>query len=761
LIKYNFGLTIEKRIDMGRNTSNLLVLAVAILGIQFSAGAQTPLIRYGDRMFHQFNFSEALEIYKSAMRKDTGSIYLKTRIADCYRLMGDPVNSEPYYAVLAKSNAANPINKYYYGQALRSNMKYLQAADAFQTYIEYTGHPSGGVQECIDGIKKVGKLAKDNGLYALENALTINSDKSDFAPSFFVNKSVMFSSNRSLHQAVMKEDEWSGAGFLRAFTTASLYTRVYMTPEIIRARGFNETYHEGPASYDKVTHELYITRSNVARKKLETVRTKIYKVTCDTATGKFTSDIVEAVPFNSNDYSVMHPTISEDGSTMFFASDMPDREAQGGMDLYVSVRDKSGHWGAAKNLGTDINTMGDEMFPFIASDSALYFASNGHEGLGGLDIYRSYLLPGGQWSMPKNLGFPINTNYDDFGYIIDDKGTDGRMVSNRPGGKGSDDIYSFVRKEISVVGQVLDQASLQPVDDVNIYLKEDGAQDFTSDKTDRSGGFCFSVKPHTQYTLRTSKLGYAARIVPVVTRQNTSRCVVYISKIGAVQLLVHIDDGVTKQPVSGATGLITDMQTGENARFLTDVSGLVFADIVLNHQYKIDLDKKNIDNNKYYLPETRIVSSESLINGDTLKVTMYVNQNTVNYVANLNKIYFDLDKWNIRPDAKAELNKVVQTLKENPNWKIQVSAHTDCRETDAYNVRLSQRRANSTMKYLVSKGIESYRLFPIGYGKAQPAVKCTCQEGQPSDCTEEQHQLNRRVEFIILNQDILSDASKN
>ena len=747
---------------MKKFTQTLVLALIAFLMSAHEAQAQTPLVRYGDRQFHQFNFRSALDIYKSALRKDTGNIYLKSRIADCYRLMDDPISSEPYYAQLAKNKAADPINKYYYAQALRSNMKYMQAAAAFQSYLSYTGKPNAGVQECIDGTKKVDKMSRDNGLYAIENLLVVNSPASDFGPAFFVKRSVIFSSNRDRHQAIRHMDDWSGQGFLRAYTTASMSTRVYEAPVLIKSKGFNKTYHEGPAFFNKVTNELYITRSNVARKKLQTVRTKIYKVICDTASGKFVSAITEGVPFNSSDYSVMHPSISADGRTMFFASDMPGPDAQGGMDLYTSTRDENGNWGPPHNLGNGINTLGDEMFPFIAADSALYFASNGHEGLGGLDIYRSFQLPGGQWSRPKNLGYPINTNYDDFGYIIDEKGVDGMLVSNRPGGKGSDDIYSFVRKEISVVGQVLDQATLQPVEDVNVYLKEDDLDNAipTADRSDRNGGFCFSVKPHTQYTLKTSKLGYAARVVPIVTRQNTSRCVVYISKIGAVQMLVTIEDAVTKQRINGATGLITDMQTNENAKFQTDATGIVFADIVLNHQYKIDLDKMPIGDNKYYLPETRIVSSESLINGDTLKVNIDVNQNTINYVANLDIIYFDLDKWNIRPDAKIELDKVVKTMKENPSWHVQVSAHTDCRETEAYNVRLSQRRASATVKYLVANGIEAYRLFPIGYGKTRPAVKCDCYADHTSDCSEAQHQMNRRVEFVILNEDEISDAGK-
>jgi outer membrane protein OmpA-like peptidoglycan-associated protein len=747
-----------------RKSTPTLTLIIAVFATAFSIHAQTPLIKYGDRQFHQFNFRSAIEIYKSALRKDTGSIYLKTKIADCYRLLGDPIRSEQYYAVLAKSSTADPINKYYYAQALRSNMKYLQAGDAFQSYLDYTGKPNASVQECIEGTKVVAKMVKDNGQYALENVLAANSKGSDFGPAFFVNKTVIFSSNRDRHQAIKHQDEWSGAGFLRAYTTASLSTRVYQTPTIIKAKHFNKTYHEGPAFFNKVTNELYITRSNIARKKQQTVKTKIYKVICDPSSGKFMTKIEEGVPFNSNEYSVMHPAISPDGKTMFFASDMPGKDAQGGMDLYVSYRAENSQWGAPQNLGSGINTMGDEMFPFIAADSALYFASNGHAGLGGLDIYRSFQLPGGQWSRPKNLGYPINTNYDDFGYIIDEKGVDGMFVSNRPGGKGSDDLYSFVRKEINVVGQVLDQATLLPIEDVNLTLKEDNAETSIPDKSDKNGGFCFAVKPRTQYTLSTSKLGYAARVVPIVTRQNTSRCVIYLSKLGAVQMLVTIEDAVTKLPIEGATGVITDMQTNENAKFQTDATGIVFADIVLNHQYKIDLDKKPTGENKYYLPETRIVSSSSLINGDTLKVVIDATQNMINYIlSDLRKIYFDLDKSNIRPDAKIELDKVVKTLKDNPSWHVQVSAHTDCRETEDYNVRLSQRRANSTVKYLVAHGIESYRLFPIGYGKTQPAVRCTCTgaEDRNSDCTEDQHQLNRRVEFIILNQGEISDAGKN
>lgn len=722
--------------------------------------AQSVLARYGDRQFHQFRFKDALETYQLALKKDKENIYLQTRIADCYRLLGDHLNAEKAYAPLATNNAVDPINKFYYAQQLRYNKKYELAGGAFESYLTYTGKPNVSVQQCIIGTKELAKLQYDNGRYAVENQLRLNSEGSEFAPAYFVEKQILLSSNRDQKTAIVRRDNWSGRGFLRLYSSSSLTTRVMMDPKLFKARHFNTTFHEGPSAYSAATHELFITRSNGKKKKPETVKTKLYKVTCDPQYGFFVSELSDAVPFNSDQYSVMHPALTSDGNTMFFASDMPAPEAQGGMDIYVTMRTVSGQWGQPRNLGADINSMGDDMFPFITGDSALYFASDGHAGLGGLDIYRSYMLPDGSWSRPRNLGAPVNTNYDDFSYIMEPAGVNGMFASDRPGGKGGDDLYSFVRKEINIVGQVVDKDTHLPVDDVKITLKENDTDFATEDQSDRHGGFCFGAKPRTQYTLTTSKLGYAAREVPVVTREGTTKRIVYITRIGAVHLLVSIQDAVTHRPINRATGVITDMNTKENAQFLTDASGVVYADIVLGHKYKIDVDKKPAGDNKYYLSEVKVVSSETLVNGDTLKVIMDLNQNTVNYTASLGNIYFDLDKWNIRPDAAVELDKVVNALRENPTWRIQVAAHTDCRESDQYNMLLSQRRASSTVAYLEQHGIQRLRLSPIGYGKTRPAIYCDCTPDGQSGCSEEQHQMNRRVEFVILNSDALSAAQK-
>lgn len=734
--------------------SGILLLFLSLCSAQLFA--QKIMTSYGDKQFHQFKFKDALETYQLALKKDTANVYIQTRIADCYRLIGDHPNAEKAYAPLAANNAADPMNRFYYAQQLRYNKKYDMAGKAYESYLAYTGKPNISVRQCIIGTRELGRLQYDNGRYAIEKQLHLSSAGSDFAPAYFVNKQVILSSNRDQNTPIIRRDNWSERGFLRLYYSSSLTTQVFTDPRLVKSKNFNNKFHEGPATYCPATHELFITRSNSNKRKPETVKTKLYKVVCEPQYGFFMSEISEAVPFNSNEYSVMHPAVTADGTTMYFASDMPAPGAQGGMDIYVTRRQTSGQWGTLRNLGPDINSLGDDMYPFISGDSALYFASDGHAGLGGLDIYRSYMLSDGSWSRPKNLGAPVNTNFDDFSYVMDDKGMNGMFASDRPGGKGGDDIYSFVRKELNIVGQVIDQDTHLPVEDVKVILKEKSPESAAEDQSDRNGGFCFDAKANTQYTLSTSKLGYAARELSVFTSDKTTKRVIYITRLGAVHLLVNIEDAVTHQPINKATGVITDMNTKENAQFLTDASGIVYADIVLGHQYKIDVDKKPMGDNKYYLSELKVVFSETLVNGDTLKVTMPLHQNTVNYIASLQNIYFDLDKWHIRPDAAVELDKVLTVMKDNPAWRIQVSAYTDCRESEQYNLLLSQRRANAVVAYLTQRGISGLRLRPVGFGKTRPAISCHCTADGSSVCTEEQHQLNRRVEFVILPSDALS-----
>ena len=175
----------------------------------------------------------------------------------------------------------------------------------------------------------------------------------------------------------------------------------------------------------------------------KTVKLKLYRLVYLPNENRWGDQLIEAVPFNDREYSVGHAALTADGQTLYFASDKPG--GYGGVDIYKSVRDQSGNWAAPTNLGPSINTSGDEMFPFVSNDGTLYFSSNGHLGLGGLDVFSATAVSTKEgWSAPENLGFPINTNSDDFGYIIDKENKNGYFVSNRAGGKGDDDIYKFV-----------------------------------------------------------------------------------------------------------------------------------------------------------------------------------------------------------------------------------------------------------------------------------------------------------------------------
>lgn len=387
---------------------------------------------------------------------------------------------------------------------------------------------------------------------------------------------------------------------------------------------------------------------------------KIYKANLDEK-GKWEN--ITPLPFNSDSYQTAHPTLSPDGKMMYFVSDMPG--SLGKSDLYKVAISEDGTFGTPINLGKTINTEGRETYPFVTAKNELYFSSDGHPGLGGLDIFAAKIPEDGNFTNIQNIGEEANSPKDDFAFIINTDTKRGFLSSNRDGGEGNDDIYKFLETrelfiEQAIFGVVTDAKTNEVLPNTKITLLDEKFNKIAETTTDEKGYYEFlKLEPNTKYYLRTEKPEYDVKEIPVITGKEDGR----------TEVNIELDKTAQPIPVGG------------------DI-----ADV-----FKINL------------------------------------------------IYFDLDKWNIRPDAAIDLAKVLDVLEQYPTMKIDIRSHTDSRASHAYNEKLSDRRAKSTMAWLVSKGISKDRLTAKGYGETQLVNKCA----DGVQCSEAEHQLNRRSQFII------------
>ncbi len=499
------------------------------------------------------------------------------------------------------------------------------------------------------------------GEYTIKN-LDINTKYSDFGPAFLGKEKVIFAAPSEGTMVVRKVWKENGQQFLDLYT--GLITDDRQLIDKKRLSGDVDTkYHEGGVAVSKDLKTLYYTSNNYYKKEFLTDSAginnlQIFRSTLDIE-GRWTE--VEKLPFNDNEYSIGHPALSHDDKKLYFVSDMPG--GYGEADIYVVDIHDDGSFSTPRNLGSRINTAGKDMFPYIGKDNILYFSSDGHQGYGKLDIYASKIFDSSV-SRPINLGEPINSEEDDFAYIIDDEKDRGFFSSNRTEGKGDDDLYSFlanpglyVHCTQPIAGVVRSESSGEALPGAKVVLVGDNGEEIESVVADAYG----------KYTLT--------------------------------------------QAMCNGSAIVIGSKDG-------------------------------------YLNDEKTVMTINDIDAAALQLDLNLPDQFVSNKVNINTIYFDFDKFNIREDAAKELDKVVQVMKEYPELLIEAGSHTDSRGKDAYNLKLSEKRAKSTVDYIVSKGIDASRITYKGYGETQLVNNCS----NDAKCSNDEHQLNRRTEFKIANE---------
>lgn len=622
-----------------------------------------------DKLFTYYKYAAAIPLYEKTLMEGSGAErkHAIQRLAHCYRLINNERKAKEWYERILRFKDADPINYYYLGQALRSLGMYTEAAEAFRSFNNLVAENEDGkryLQFCSD----IQPWLELPPMADVKNIETLNTKYSDFAPVFY-RDGIVFTSDR-LANLIDKSNVygWTNFSYLNLFYTIPEYHKVFWNgvPEPKKmSADFNHSFHDGPACFSSDDRWIYVTKTIVHKGKrlTENITTHLLKIYYAEITGEKKPDF-KSFPYNSDEYSVGHPTLSKDGKKIIFSSDMPG--GYGGSDLYLCIMEDE-KWGEPINLGENVNSPGNEVFPYWgANDSLLFFSSNGHLGYGGLDIFKSE-LDGTVWQEPENLKAPLNSSYDDFGIVFKEETmTEGLFSSNRPEGRGNDDIYGF--RDLKYVSML---------------------------EQDEEATAKFEIS-------------------------------------GAVK-------DVNGTPIKGATVFLLDPIT-KNVKVLnSDENGLYQDNVEFNQNYVVKAMKDDYiyDCTTFRTP----VGEEGIYNVPQDLVLMKLE---VDQMFEVENIYYDLDKWYIRKDAEAPLDNLVRILKEFP-ITAELSSHTDCRASNEYNRELSQKRAESAVRYIILQGVNPARITAKGYGETKLVNKC--KDGV--DCTEEEHQANRRTEFKI------------
>lgn len=612
--------------------------------------------KLADKFFENYSYIKATELYEEAVKKGDSSEHVLTRLGDCYYNNSKSREAALWYGkAVNKYNKVNPEYIFKYIQSLRSIGNYIEADKWLVKFKDIQNDDSRVKDFDSNNLNIYDDLASTENVVVEIKNMPFNTRFSDFG-GYAANGYVYFASARDT--VMRKRYGWNAEPFLDLYQVAVTEKggkTEFGDADFIKSSKINTAYHEASIAITNDGQTMYFTRDNVNRRnrldydRKGTSHLKLYKATLENGSW---NTVVE-LPFNDDYFSNGHPTLSPDNSKLYFVSDRTGGFGQ--TDIYVVDIAENGKYGKPVNLGPKVNTAGREMFPFVAKDSTFYFSSDGYLNLGLLDIYKSNILTD-ENAEPENLGAPYNSGYDDFAFYSNDNSKTGYFSSNRPGGKGSDDIYSFNAEPCKqkIEGIARNSKTNDPLPNVEVKLINASGKIIATVMTSDTGMFAFDAECDKNYTVLGSKIDFK--------------------------------DALKE--------LVTDFENGN----------VNTADL-----YLVPL----IDNNQIVI----------------------------------NPIFFDFDKWNIRTDAEYELEHIVDVMRAHPDMMIKIESHTDSRGSDRYNMKLSDRRANSTKDYILSRGIAKERIeSAIGYGETQLLNECS----NGVKCSSEQHQLNRRSYFYIL-----------
>ena len=738
-----------------------IYILLIVFTIQFAQGQQQDL-KTADRLFDKTYYSQAIPLYEKISLKTQTPEIIKN-LGDCYYYTSQYDKAQAQYSLLIKSKNKDLNEDFYfrYAQILKAKGNYTEANSTLRNYYQASNN-NKAIEKLDKDIKNLNNVTAIGERFEIKN-LSLNTVNSEFGGVIF-NDNLVFSAVKKKPNLFDKTYKWNNESYLNLVTIPLKNVIANDSVATYFSRDLKSPMHESNAIFTKDGKTMYFTRNNSTngrRGKNDEKISNIQIFRADLVNEKWTN--IMSLPFNSPDYSVEHPALSLDEKTLYFASDMP--ESIGSFDIY-SVEIYGTVYGPPVNLGEDINTTKREQFPFISKDNKLYFSSNGHEGYGSLDIFVSE-FQGDSFSKPSNIGLPVNSGYDDFAFYIDPDTKEGYFSSDRLGGKGKDDIYSIKETKDLIIedckqyiaGIITDVDSHLALENATVILKNSSNKELEKVSTSTDGKFNFTIECEAKYSLFVTKENYTenSKSLTISSERNKSNDgsmeirsqeiiqkeeQLAAEKLKAAELVAleqkRKDDAIALQQQKIADANALKQKKKDDAIALESKR---LADIAALQQLKkdkLETDKKDKELAAAKKKErtAAIVAAEKDVIKDKDRL-----------IIKTDPIYFDYNMWYIRKESKRILNRVVELMKKYPEMVVEIGSHTDNRGNAKFNQNLSQNRADATRDYILEQGIPKNRILAKGYGESVPIVKCLPE----NSCDEEQHELNRRSEFVIKN----------
>ncbi len=727
---------------------SLITIFLIIIFSNFIYSQQSWNEKMGDHYFASYSFKEAVVKYEFIKEKTTR---VNRNLAESYFCLGSYEKSEQYYSLVVNSKEHTDLDLYKYSSVLAINKKYTKAEEWRNKYYVAINQADNITHNSKNTVFYK-SLQKNKYEIKIEN-LDINSKHTDFGVVYFGEEIIYTSSDNG---ALKKNWKWNNLPYLNLYS-ASLDNNMQIVNREPFLEFFKAKYHKGPLTINEAGDFMVFTVNS--NKKVG--KEKLYKLDLYYSTKKnekWSKPRIASV--SSHKYSSAQASLSLDGNMMFFAADIRNDKtkkkdkSKSNIDLYVAFRKGKAKWTKPVNLGEKVNTNGKELFPFYHPDGFLFFASDGKPGLGGLDVFVIKIKDGMPIGEAENLGAPINSNFDDFSFILNKEQKSGFFSSNRPDGKGDDDIYKFTMKKPfakKIISGIAKDNKNNMLANTEVSIYDDNEQLLKTVVTNETGEYSFSVNKDRSYKLLGNKEKYYEdkNIVNTNVPDDIIISNLVLNLIPNFSLLCIVKEKTDGSFAENIKITLIDNIAKQNDDTLILTSGKYIKSLSNNKlnnniNYNIRVEKEGyitqeinykqvLNENKQYIVEIEIYKHEVGI--DLAKMENI-------------SIYFDYEKFDIRQEAEKELGKIVLLMNNNLTMKIELSSHTDCRGSMEYNSRLSDQRAKASADYIKKRITKPERIYGKGYGSKKPVNDCDC---NVAPCTETEFQENRRTEFNIIN----------
>jgi outer membrane protein OmpA-like peptidoglycan-associated protein len=720
-----------------------------------------------DKIYRCYGFATSTPIYEKLEETGESDRAMQMHLANNYRLNGNTEKAEYWYAKFVQPTDPAKI-LLQYAQLLQANGKCAEAVKWYTYFITTASDTEKLGRSYLTDCKVLDEMPVRKEVI-LTNLNFINTADMEMAAVPYEN-GVMFTSNRPRTGYSITKDRWTQTNFMDLYyAKKDTKTGTYAAPKALEGK-INGKFHDGTAALHPAGNIMYFSRNSDLGGDNGYLDLKIYAA--ENKNNYWTN--IQSLPFNSDDFSNCHPTISSDGKTMYFASNR--KGGYGGMDIYVVRMSSDGKWGFPINLGSTVNSAGNELFPYIALGGTLFFSSDGHLGFGGLDIFAACNTDEDDrkgWTLCENIGKPFNSTKDDFGFSIDNEYKHGFVTSNRNGGFGNDDIYewnSHTKIDFNTLQAflVIDSRNKNNVlREATVHLA-DSDSDIES-KTNEKGIAKHKVSVDRTYKIKVEQAGYMTydTIMKGADLVKLNAVVIPLKKIEMIKWtgIVNEANAPTKL-IANANVQIINRSTKQVMQGKTSSQGFIQFDIPCNETFDIVVTPNETDLEQY---ATNFFTSDNFCAQSAMTATLPLNTKVIankvpdailtsktvegldktnianNAIIELKEMYYNYDRTEILQESANELDRVVSILLQYPLMTMELRSHTDSRGKDQYNMALSQRRAESAVQYIISKGIDRGRIIARGYGETE--IRNECANGVT--CTDEQHRFNRRTEIKI------------